>query len=152
MSASRLAKFKALAPSERRLVIAAFALLPLVALGIRAVGLRRVQAFLAPSAPNARPASAASLERARRIAGLVAIAARHGAYRAKCLPLSLTLQRLLQSEGIPSELRVGVRKDGHALVAHAWVEHDGAPLLEARGVHERFAAFDEALAATRGGE
>ena len=151
MSASRLARFKALAPSERRLVIAASALLPLVALGIRAVGLRRVQAFLAPPTSNARPPSAASLDSARRIAGLVAIAARHGPYRAKCLPLSLTLQRVLQGEGIESELRLGVRKDGDALVGHAWVEHGGTPLLEERDVHERFAAFDEALAA-RGGE
>ena len=152
MSASRLARFRALAPSDRRLVIAATALLPMVALGIRAVGLRRVQALLAPMASIARPASARNLDRARRIARLVAAAARHGPYHAKCLPLSLTLQRLLRGEGIESELRLGVRKDGGALLAHAWVEYDGTPLLEARDVHERFAAFDQALAIPWDGE
>jgi hypothetical protein len=133
-------------------MIAAAMLLPLVGLGIRVAGLRRIQATLSRAQAGERPATAASLERARRIAGLVAAAARHGPYRAKCLPLSLALQRLLQSEGIASELRLGVRKSGEALVAHAWVEHGGTPLLEARDVRERFAAFDEVLVATRGGE
>ncbi len=150
--ANRLARFRALAPSERRLVIAAAVLLPSVALGIRVAGLRRIQAILSRAQAGERAATPASLERARRIAGLVAAAAHHGPCRAKCLPLSLALQRLLRGKGIASELRLGVRKSGDALLAHAWVEHGGTPLLEARDVHERFAAFDGPLAATRGGE
>jgi hypothetical protein len=38
------------------------------------------------------------------------------------LQRSLVLNYWLRREGLPSELRIGVRKDGDALKAHAWVE------------------------------
>jgi hypothetical protein len=44
---------------------------------------------------------------------------------ATCLPRSLTLWWLLRRRGIESELRLGVRKDGDSIVAHAWVECEG---------------------------
>lgn len=34
----------------------------------------------------------------------------------------MVLHRWLREQGLPSELRIGVRKDGGALIAHAWVE------------------------------
>ena len=48
-----------------------------------------------------------------------------------CLVQSLALDRMLRERGHPSELRIGVRREGEALAAHAWVEHDGRALLEA---------------------
>ena len=38
-----------------------------------------------------------------------------------CLPRSLTLWWLLRRHGIESEFRIGVRRDGERIVAHAWV-------------------------------
>jgi hypothetical protein len=49
-------------------------------------------------------------------------------YDSRCLFRSLTLTALLQRRGIPSTLVIAVRPAPFA--AHAWVEHDGRPLLE----------------------
>jgi hypothetical protein len=42
-------------------------------------------------------------------------------------------------------VRIGTRKNGEKFEAHAWVECDGVPLNEPEGVHEHYAAFDEAF-------
>jgi len=44
---------------------------------------------------------------------------------AQCLHRSLVLHRWLRLHGLPSELQIGVLKDGQALRAHAWVELNG---------------------------
>jgi hypothetical protein len=49
-------------------------------------------------------------------------------YDSRCLFRSLTLTALLQKRGIPSTVVIAVRPAPFA--AHAWVEHDGRPLLE----------------------
>ncbi len=45
--------------------------------------------------------------------------------RKQCLQRSLVLHRWLRQAGLSSELRVGVRKDGTELKAHAWIELEG---------------------------
>jgi hypothetical protein len=45
----------------------------------------------------------------------------------RCLQRSLVLSELLARRGISATLVIGVRPDPFA--AHAWVEHDGRPLL-----------------------
>jgi hypothetical protein len=78
------------------------------------------------AAPVFRPGERA--ETAERIARLVAIAAHRGPYRATCLRQSLSLCWLLLRRGIPAEIRIGVRKEGGELQAHAWVEYPGSTL------------------------
>jgi hypothetical protein len=46
----------------------------------------------------------------------------------RCLVRSLVLTRLLGRRGVPSSLVIGVLSEPQ-FAAHAWVEHDGAPLL-----------------------
>jgi hypothetical protein len=46
----------------------------------------------------------------------------------RCLTQSLVLTRLLAARGVESRIVIGV-KPGDAFAAHAWVEHDGVPLL-----------------------
>ncbi|HEX8742438.1 MAG TPA: lasso peptide biosynthesis B2 protein [Thermoleophilaceae bacterium] len=46
----------------------------------------------------------------------------------RCLTQSLVLTRLLAARGMESRLVIGVRP-GERFAAHAWVEHDGVPLL-----------------------
>ena len=48
----------------------------------------------------------------------------------RCLIRSLVLTRLLTRRAIPNTLVIGVRKAPH-FQAHAWVEHDGRPILPA---------------------
>lgn len=67
---------------------------------------------------------------ADRVGVAVVRAERYQPWRVRCLGRSLTLQLLLDRRGIASALRFGVRKEGTALQAHAWVEHEGRPLAE----------------------
>ena len=86
--------------------------------------------------------------RAAEVARLVAAATQYGPHRASCLPVTLTLSWLLRRQGIMTDLRLGVRKVAARLEAHAWVEYQGLPLIDDPDVHERFAAFDQAVAPT----
>lgn len=62
------------------------------------------------------------IRRARRYGRRIEHASRYNLPRARCLHRSLVLHRWLRQEGLPSELRIGVLKDGQDLKAHAWVE------------------------------
>ena len=50
----------------------------------------------------------------------------------RCLMRSLVLLRMLGRRGVVSQLVIGVRP-GEQFEAHAWVEHDGHPLLPTLG-------------------
>ena len=142
---SKLAKFRKLSWFERRLFLYALALLPITALRLRLLGFRRTQQPIAASYFKDAAFEEATLIRAQQTARLVAAAARYGPYKASCLPISLTLQRLLRHQGIAADLRLGVSKAAARLDAHAWVEYRGTPLLENLDVHQRFAAFEIAF-------
>lgn len=128
----KVAKLRRLAGAERRLLLRAGVLLPLVDLGLRVLGFTRVRRLLARgTVPVAEaPAAAEGRNEAETLAWAVAVAARHHLYPMKCLPRSLVLWRMLARRGIPSELCIGVRHDERGFRAHAWVEHAGRPLGE----------------------
>lgn len=59
----------------------------------------------------------------------------------RCLVRSLVVSGLLARRGIPSHLVLGVRPDrDEPFLAHAWVEHDGTPVLPDEG-YERLHAL-----------
>ncbi|MBM2813159.1 MAG: hypothetical protein HW416_3918 [Chloroflexi bacterium] len=60
---------------------------------------------------------------------------------ATCLPRAMTLWWLLRRYGVETDLRIGVRKQGPAFQAHAWVEYGAVPLNDATNVTDRFAPF-----------
>jgi hypothetical protein len=132
--------------AERWQLALALAMLPLTALGLWAMGLRRWLALFTRLGPrDGGPASrdeATMVGEGRAAAWLVEAAARHGPYRATCLPRSLTLWWLLRRRGIASDLHIGVRKNAGRFEAHAWVELRGRVLSDDHGVRERFTAFD----------
>jgi len=66
----------------------------------------------------------------------MAAAAHPGAVR--CLPRALALARLLAARGHAARVRIGVRKEGVGLAAHAWVEVGGAPVGEPEAIEARF--------------
>ena len=147
---TRAARLVRLASWERRVVARALVLLPLMALRLRLLGLRRARLAAAPQSRPIPAAHADSTVRAERIARLVDIVAREGPWSASCLPASLTLQRLLLEAGIESEMRLGVRKVAGRLDAHAWVECDGVALSGAARLHESFAPFNAPLTSAAG--
>ncbi len=62
--------------------------------------------------------------------------------QATCLEQSLLLWYLLQNQGIPATVRIGVRKQSEKFEAHAWVEHNGTALNQLDEQHRHYAAFD----------
>ena len=142
------AKFWRLAPSERALFLWAVVWVVVIGMGLRFISFRRIQDMLEPvrgvTWPEPSPLDAGV--QAQKIASLVAAAARHGPYRANCLPTSLALRHMLLCRAIKADLRVGVRMtaDGK-LEAHAWVEHEGQPLIDKPDVHQRFVPFAQPI-------
>ena len=71
-----------------------------------------------------------------------------------CLTRSLVLSTMLRHVGIPSEVRIGIRREGEGLHAHAWADADGAPVNESCDVVRGYLVFegdvtDAILAAVR---
>jgi hypothetical protein len=122
--------------------------LPLMGLGLRLLGLRRLQGLLShwplkkPGGVPAETISAVAQAQTR----IVQTAARHGLYRATCLRQSLALWWLLRYHGIETNLRIGVKGSDGGLEAHAWVELQGQPLNDALDVQQHFSPFSQAIA------
>lgn len=70
----------------------------------------------------------AELEEARRLGGAVVRTLRFLPGDTRCLRRSLVLVQLLARRGIAAQLVIGARTVPDFL-AHAWVEHDGKPVL-----------------------
>ncbi len=143
----RLRRFRALERPAQELFLRAVVLLPLVALSLRWRGFRATQAALERFLPKANPEPDAALANkdAAVTAHMVNAADRHGLVHPSCLAKSLTLWWLLARQGIPSRLRIGIRKEKERFEAHAWVERDGTALNEPDEHHHHYAAFDESL-------
>lgn len=145
----RLRRFSALGRPAQGLFLRAVVLLPLVAVSLRWRGFRETQAalqrFLLKGSPE--PDAALASKVAARTAYMVNAADRHGLVHPSCLAKSLTLWWLLGRQGIPSRLRIGIRKEKEKFEAHAWVERDGTALNEPDGPHHHYAAFDRSFSA-----
>lgn len=79
----------------------------------------------------------------RRLAWLVSVAARSGAYRATCLRQSLALWWLLRRRGFPAALRIGVGRRAQELRAHAWVELRGHVVNDHPAVADDYATYHD---------
>lgn len=94
------------------------------------------------SAPSAT--SAKEEQRAHELADAVRWTAAHGLFRPFCLVQSLAIQSLLGEAGIDgSEIRVGVRREGNALKAHAWVRWRDRVLGDDPAYVSRFTEVDD---------
>ncbi|HEX8067729.1 MAG TPA: lasso peptide biosynthesis B2 protein [Thermoleophilaceae bacterium] len=91
------------------------------------------------AAPPRRPGLSDAVAGGRRLGRVVSRTLALVPADSRCLVQSLTLTRMLASRGVESRLVIGVRP-GERFAAHAWVEHDGMPLLPTGGDR-----FDELL-------
>ena len=139
---AHLAKLRSLSAPERRELLLALVLLPAIEIALRVGGLRLVHRAIGPKSCTRGDSGRRGALGAPELARLVAAAARWGPCRPSCMVRSLTLQCLLKRHGLDSQLRLGVRKAGRRLEAHAWVEHQGRPLIEPANVGQNFAPFD----------
>ena len=94
---------------------------------LRRDGLRETLDGLRSVAPQPDPA-ADPVADGRRLGRIVARTLGALPADGRCLSQSLVLTRLLAARGIDSRLVIAVRP-GEQFAAHAWVEHDGIPLL-----------------------
>jgi Transglutaminase-like superfamily len=141
-----LRRFNALDRRAKLLFVRAWIALFWISLSLRWRGFRATNATLRPQlAPSSKKIDGSVTATTVR---LVRAAARHSFVRPTCLQESLTLWWLLARQGIPAELRVGVRKDGPKFAAHAWVESEGVALNEPNSQHQHYAAFKTELAAS----
>jgi hypothetical protein len=145
----RLRRFSELDTAARGVFLRAATLLPLISASLRLRGFRKTQLSLQRRSSVRSAPCGDALAAARLIARMVRAAVRSGLRHPTCLEEALTLCWLLARRGIASELRVGVRKSGERMEAHAWVECHGGALNEPEDVHENFAAFDAALCSIR---
>ena len=143
-------KFRRLPAEERAVFLAASTLLPAVRGGLRTLGLRRVQVVLSGRMrPGWLAEPGGSGYPARRVARLGGVAAQY--VGGPCLARSVVLACLLERQGVPAQLRMGVRKGENGFEAHAWVEAAGMSLDEGQDVGERYAAFERDFALARVG-
>ena len=135
-------RFHALEWQQRKVLLAALVLLPLIGGALRIVGLNRLQAWLEgfPLNPVQRPCGT----QIAMLNAMVGLGARQ--VGASCLQRALLLRWLLRRRGLRSELRIGVRFDDGRLDAHAWLESGGTPIDEAPDIASRFAVFDRPIA------
>lgn len=122
--AGRLRGWRALTWRERAQFAALVPALAFVHVALAVLGYvrtRRMLERLSARSPRRQP-DAADLAHAHRLAELAAIAGRHGLVTATCLRQSLVVYVWLRRRGLDPELKIGVRKEGEAFDAHAWVE------------------------------
>lgn len=117
----------------------AWLLLGMVDLALRVLPFRLVHKCMSLARRQTRKRDAAAeLAATQHMQRLVSLASQCHLYPMRCLSQALVLQRLLGRQGIPTELRIGVRKEAGQLCAHAWLEYHGQPLGEPQGIAARF--------------
>ena len=124
-----------------RIVAETLVMLPLTAAALRIIGLRTLQALLGSSSPPRATVTESVRKEARSIAHLIRRVARRFPLRASCLQQSLVLCWQLRRRGIPSVVKIGVRKEVDALQAHAWVTCGDVVLADLSDVGQRFTPF-----------
>jgi hypothetical protein len=132
---------------ERSLLCQALWLLPIVAILVNLKGLRFSQEMLLrlPTRSSSVADAVAEIDRVWMTERMVRVAVRYNHLWTNCLKQSLVLWILLRSQGIVSELRIGVQRESNKFSAHAWVEYQGVVLNDTDDVRQRFQAFDRSF-------
>ncbi len=142
-SIDRLRRFAAMPRNDRAVAVAALILVPAIWVALRLLGYKATRRILSRRIEACEHPECGSV--ARQTANLVNAASRAWGLPRCCLARSLTLQRLLASRGVPTDVRIGVSLDGGQLVAHAWVEHLGKVINDSITVVNSYAALETDL-------
>jgi hypothetical protein len=139
-----LARWRALTGQQKLQLMLLAVALPVTGALIRVFGFQRAAKICARAGGEAplRPCTAQDLEQAQAYARLAGIAGRRGPVTTTCLRQSLVVRAWLRRRGLDAQLRIGVRKNGAVMDAHAWVELDGVPLAQPNLGHAAFQAPD----------
>lgn len=141
--------YRRLSKNARHDLFLGFVLVPLAVVFVRLFGVGR---WRRAGEERERPdgelqaSNTAQFNEARAAAKMIEAASRHGVARGNCLSKSVALWWLLRRKGINAEFRIGARRAGEGLEAHAWVELSGAILNDEDDVRKNFATFEGPLA------
>ena len=119
----RLAKFRALPPLERCLLLEALLELARASLALRLFSWRRASQGLM-AVEGGTDAGMAGL-----IGHSVTIAARHAPWRPTCLRQALATQRMLRRRGLAGRIEISFPDPKNKTHAHAWVLSGSERLL-----------------------
>lgn len=114
-----LKRFCSLGPADRKLLLQALALLWAARLGVRWFGFQALRRYV-------RRIGQREANTPERIAWAVRTAGRSVPRSKHCLASALAEQALLRRSGHAVDLKLGVRRSGNRLRAHAWVTPDHA--------------------------
>lgn len=140
---SKLRKFLQLDRASQALIIQAWLWLGVYRFSLRNRPLMSLLGNLNIPAPEASDSEwpAARLEQARNIGLAVSRAAGHTPWLSSCLVQSLVARRLLQKQGIPGTLFLGVQKaEGQApgpMAAHSWLSC-GPEVISSNSSHHQY--------------
>jgi hypothetical protein len=139
------ARFCKLSGRERRDFFLGLLFLPAVVIWLRVSTFRRVQQALekwhGDAALTNQCDGAAIFTESQSASRMMDAASRRSIVRGNCLSRSIALWWLLRRRGIPAQLRIGARKIGDQLEAHAWVEVAGRAINDSDDVQTRYAPF-----------
>ena len=130
-TAWRIHKFFWLPHEEKKLLLRAAAVVSSIRIALWLIPFRSLQSMVSQ---GARRRPSASIERAAPPAICQAIeTVSRFIPAATCLTQALAAQLLLEREGIPGTLHIGVAIAEDNLKAHAWLEAEGKILIGIRG-------------------
>lgn len=120
-----VARYRKLRRSDLKPIARAWISLARIDVALRLLSFQQVLDRADRRAPTTVVTQPVEFRRARAYARWIEIAARHHVFHARCLHRSLVLHQWLRGRGLPSALKIGVRKTDDGIAAHAWVELDG---------------------------
>lgn len=123
-------RWAALPAGDRMRLLLMMLALPSISLSLRIFGYVRTRRLAERLSRHPQPhaATPGDVKGARRLAQLADIAGRHGIVEETCLRQALLVLGLLRRRGLRPELKLGVRREGNAIAAHAWIELDGVSM------------------------
>lgn len=112
-------------------------MIPLTVLSIRVFGIQRTIKLLCNANTFKAKPKNNNLKKAKSFLRSLKVGVHRARWKGNCISRSIVLQRLLQKNGIKSEILIGVRRNPK-FRAHAWVEHQGIPLNAGHKVHQNY--------------
>lgn len=148
---SRWANYQKMDRADRRILLVASALLPIIAVMIRFVGFRHTFSVIRKFADAGSSAfetdeQSRSLIRIRKVVRIIKL---KGLFRGNCLSRSLMLWVFLRRRQIPCKLIFGTRIRDGVFQAHAWVEKDFKPINAGPNVRKNYHVFDYDFESTK---
>jgi hypothetical protein len=141
---SKIKHFWLLPISHKTIFLKIITLVPLVELGVRTIGFKRVFNLL-----NRFPEKTSDATEKTKLFNKhgfhMHLFQRNFPYLGRCLARSLTAWFLLKKKGIETELKFGMKKENGELLAHAWIEYEGVPLRTDSTAHNEYVAFTDSV-------